>query len=48
MLEDLKKQVVEYALQADRMGLCKHRSGNFSIRDEKTQLVCITPTGMDR
>ena len=48
MLEDLKKQVAEYALQADRMGLCKHRSGNFSIRDEKTQLVCITPTGMDR
>ena len=30
------------------MGLCKHRSGNFSIRDEETQLVCITPTGMDR
>jgi hypothetical protein len=48
MLETLKKQVVEYALQADRMGLCKHRSGNFSIRDEETQLVCITPTGMDR
>lgn len=48
MLEALKKQVVAYALQADRMGLCRHRSGNFSIRDEETQLVCITPTGMDR
>ena len=48
MLEALKKQVAAYALQADRMGLCKHRSGNFSIRDEETQLVCITPTGMDR
>lgn len=48
MLEALKKQVAAYALQAERMGLCKHRSGNFSIRDEETQLVCITPTGMDR
>ena len=48
MLESLKKQVAAYALQADRMGLCKHRSGNFSIRDEESQLVCITPTGMDR
>ena len=48
MLEEYKKQVVEYALLADRSGLCKHRSGNFSIRDPKTNLVCITPTGMDR
>ena len=48
MLEALKKQVAAYALQAEWMGLCKHRSGNFSIRDEETQLVCITPTGMDR
>lgn len=48
MLEALKKQVAAYALQAEQMGLCKHRSGNFSIRDEETQLVCITPTDMDR
>lgn len=48
MLEEYKKQVVEYALAADRSGLCKHRSGNFSIRDPETNLVCITPTGMDR
>lgn len=48
MLESLKKEVVRYALQADRIGLCKHRSGNFSIRDPKTGYVCITPTGMDR
>lgn len=48
MLEELKKQVVKYSLQADRSGLCKHRSGNFSIRDPKTGYVCITPTGMDR
>lgn len=48
MLEDLKKEVVRYALQAERSGLCKHRSGNFSIRDSQTGYVCITPTGMDR
>ena len=48
MLEELKKEVVRYALAADRSGLCKHRSGNFSVRDEETGLVCITPTGMDR
>ncbi len=48
MLEDLKKQVVQYALSADRSGLCKHRAGNFSVRDPKTGYVCITPTGVDR
>ena len=48
MLEEMKKQVVRYAQQADRSGLCKHRSGNFSIRDQATGLICITPAGMDR
>ena len=48
MLEDLKKQVVRYAQQADRSGLCKHRSGNFSIRDKDSGMLCITPTGLDR
>lgn len=48
MLEELKKQVVQYALQADRSGLCKQGAGNFSIRDQETGYVCITPTGVDR
>lgn len=48
MLDELKKQVATYALQAERSGLCKHRSGNFSIKDEETNFICITPTGMDR
>lgn len=48
MLEDLKKEVVKYAQDADRSGLCKHRSGNFSLRDPKSGYVCITPTGVDR
>lgn len=48
MLEQIKEDVRRYALQADREGLCRHRSGNFSIRDAKSGLICITPTGMDR
>ncbi len=48
MLEDLKKEVVKYAQEADRSGLCKHRSGNFSVRDPESGYVCITPTGVDR
>ncbi len=48
MLDNLKQEVVKYALEADVSGLCKHRSGNFSMRDPKTGYVCITPTGVDR
>lgn len=48
MLEELKQQVVKYALSADRSGLCKHRAGNFSARDPESGYVCITPTGVDR
>jgi len=45
MLEQIKEDVRRYALQADREGLCRHRSGNFSIRDAESGLICITPTG---
>lgn len=48
MLEDLKKEVVKSALEADRTGLCKHRSGNFSLRDIETGYVLVTPSGIDR
>lgn len=48
MLEELKKEVVKIALEADRSGLCKHRAGNFSIRDKETGYVVVTPTGVDR
>jgi L-ribulose-5-phosphate 4-epimerase len=48
MLEDLKKQTVKIAQEADRTGLCKHRSGNFSIRDKETGYVVVTPSGVDR
>ena len=48
MLEELKEYVRRCALEADHAGLCKHRSGNFSVRDAASGLICITPTGMER
>lgn len=48
MLENLKKEVCEIAKRAQRDGLCKHKSGNFSARDKETNLIVITPTSLDR
>ena len=48
MLEELKDRVLLVAQKAQREGLCKHKSGNFSMRDEKTGYLVITPTGADR
>ncbi|WP_373899323.1 class II aldolase/adducin family protein [Haloimpatiens sp. FM7315] len=48
MLENLKKQVVKVAQQADVSGLCKHKSGNFSIKDKDTNYVVVTPSGVAR
>lgn len=48
MLEDLKDRVRAVALKAQRDGLCKHKSGNFSMRDAASGLVVVTPTGVDR
>ena len=48
MLEELKAEVVRIARAAEDMGLCRHRSGNFSVRDRESGLICMTPTGVDR
>lgn len=48
MLGNLKLRVMNVAKQAQREGMCKHKSGNFSARDEETGLVVITPTSVDR
>lgn len=48
MLESLKLEVMNIAKRAQRDGLCKHKSGNFSARDEETGYVVITPTSVDR
>lgn len=47
-MEKLKIELIEIALRAQRSGLCKHKTGNFSIRDKETGLIVITPTGVDR
>ncbi len=48
MLEQLKKDVLDIAKRAQRDGLCKHKSGNFSARDKETGYIVITPAGIDR
>ena len=48
MLETLREAVVRCAKTAEAEGLCRWRSGNFSARDEKTGLICLTPSGIDR
>ncbi len=48
MLENLKEAVMNAAKRAQREGLCKHKSGNFSARDKETGYIVITPTGVDR
>ena len=43
MLETLKEQVVAVAKEAERLGMCRHKSGNFSIFDPETGYVVISP-----
>jgi len=48
MLIDLKRKIIATALRAEKDGLCRQKSGNFSIciRDEKK--ILITPSGVYR
>ena len=48
MLEDKKEELAAVAREAEEEGLCKHKSGNFSIKDRDTGCVLITPSGVDR
>lgn len=48
MLEELKGKVVAAAKEAERLGMCKHKSGNFSMYDPETGYVVITPSGVAR
>lgn len=48
MLEPLKERVVEVAKEAERLGMCKHKSGNFSIYNQESKTVVITPSGVAR
>ncbi|KLU63565.1 L-fuculose phosphate aldolase [Peptococcaceae bacterium CEB3] len=48
MLQVLKEKVVIIAKKAENSGLCKHKSGNFSLRDPETGYIVITPSGIAR
>lgn len=48
MLEDIKKEVIRVSLEAQEIGLCMHKSGNFSIKDQETGYMVITPSAIDR
>lgn len=48
MLEQLKRKVIEIAKRAEAEGLCRHKSGNFSLRDRDTGRVAVTPSGVAR
>lgn len=48
MLDQLKYDVCNIAKKAQKEGLCKHKSGNFSALDPKTHNIVVTPTGVDR
>lgn len=48
MNEELKKELLEVARQAQKIGLCKHKSGNFSVRIPGTNKLYVTPSAIDR
>lgn len=48
MLEEMKLEVIRIGRQAQREGLCKHKTGNFSMRDKTSGYIVVTPSGVDR
>lgn len=48
MLDELKRIVLRTAREAERQGLCRKKSGNFSCRDAVSGYVVMTPRGVDR
>ncbi|MBU2699271.1 L-fuculose-phosphate aldolase [Sporomusaceae bacterium BoRhaA] len=48
MLEDLKKELTSIIKKADIAGLCQHKSGNMSLKDEKSGMILVTPSGIAR
>jgi Class II Aldolase and Adducin N-terminal domain. len=45
---DIRAEVVEMAQEAERQGLIKYKSGNFSVRDKYSGYIYITPSGIAR
>lgn len=47
-LNSLKQKLLEVAVRTQHEGLCRHKSGNASVRDPETGYFIFTPTGKDR
>ena len=45
---ELKERLIKAAQLAEKDGLCRHKSGNFSICIRDEQKVLITPSGVSR
>lgn len=48
MLENLKIKLVKIAQDAEKYGLCKEKTGSFSLRDTTSGYVLITPSQVSR
>ena len=48
MDNSLKQRLINAALLAEKEGLCKHKSGNFSICVREENFILITPSGVDK
>jgi L-ribulose-5-phosphate 4-epimerase len=47
LLENQRRKVIEIAQKAYHQNLLPLTMGNFSLRDEESGLICITPSGME-
>lgn len=47
-IEELKAKIVHIAKEAEKSGMCKHRSGNFSIYLREASIILISPSGIAR
>lgn len=48
MLQHLKIKLIKIAKDAEKYNLCKEKTGNFSIRDESSGYILITPSKIKR
>lgn len=46
--ENLRREVIRIAQKAEKEGMCRYKSGNFSVIDREKGLVYITPSGIAR
>jgi len=46
--DDFKERLIQSAQLAESEGLCKHKTGNFSLRIPGEELILITPSGRMR